>query len=81
MVIPPITGRYLFNPGERPVPEGESTALAAAAYYRGKAPPLDSPRRINPSLLPNVNLPVMCGLNRCSLCGAADHGYVRGKVG
>jgi hypothetical protein len=34
IVIPPITGRYLFNPGERPVPEGESSALAAAAYNR-----------------------------------------------
>jgi len=34
IVIPPITGRYLFNPGERPVPEGESSPLAAAAYNR-----------------------------------------------
>ncbi|MHB8726457.1 MAG: c-type cytochrome [Casimicrobiaceae bacterium] len=34
IVIPPITGHYLFNPGERPVPEGESSPLAAAAYNR-----------------------------------------------
>jgi hypothetical protein len=34
IVTPPITGHYLFNPGERPVPEGESSPLAAAAYSR-----------------------------------------------
>jgi hypothetical protein len=34
IVIPPITGHYLFNPGERPVPEGQSSALAAAAFNR-----------------------------------------------
>jgi Cytochrome c len=34
IVIPPITGHYLFNPGERPVPEGEPSPLAAAAYNR-----------------------------------------------
>jgi Cytochrome c len=34
IVIPPITGHYLFNPGERPVPEGESSPLAAAAFNR-----------------------------------------------
>jgi hypothetical protein len=34
IVIPPITGHYLFNPGERPVPEGQSSVLAAAAYNR-----------------------------------------------
>jgi hypothetical protein len=34
IVTPPITGHYLFNPGERPVPEGEFSPLAAAAYSR-----------------------------------------------
>jgi hypothetical protein len=34
IVIPPITGHYLFNPGERPVPEGESSPLEAAAFNR-----------------------------------------------
>lgn len=34
IVTPSITGHYLFNPGERPVPEGESSPLAAAAYNR-----------------------------------------------
>ena len=34
IVTPSITGHYLFNPGERPVPEGESSPLAAAAYKR-----------------------------------------------
>jgi hypothetical protein len=34
IVIPPITGHYLFNPGERPVPEGQSSPLAAAAFNR-----------------------------------------------
>jgi hypothetical protein len=34
IVIPPITGHYLFHPGERPVPEGEESPLAAAAYNR-----------------------------------------------
>jgi hypothetical protein len=34
IVTPSITGHYLFDPGERPVPEGESSPLAAAAYSR-----------------------------------------------
>jgi hypothetical protein len=34
IVTPSITGHYLFNPGERPVPEEESSPLAAAAYSR-----------------------------------------------
>jgi hypothetical protein len=34
IVTPPITGHYLFDPGERPAPEGESSPLAAAAYSR-----------------------------------------------
>jgi len=34
IVTPPITGHYLFDPGERPVPEGESSPLAQAAYSR-----------------------------------------------
>ena len=34
IVTPPITGHYLFNPGERPAPEEESNPLAAAAYSR-----------------------------------------------
>jgi hypothetical protein len=34
IVTPPITGHYLFNPGERPVPEAEASPLAAAAYNR-----------------------------------------------
>jgi hypothetical protein len=34
IVTPSITGHYLFDPGERPVPEGENSPLAAAAYSR-----------------------------------------------
>jgi len=34
IVTPPITGHYLFNPGERPAPEEESNPLAGAAYSR-----------------------------------------------
>jgi Cytochrome c len=34
IVTPSITGHYLFDPGERPVLEGESSPLAAAAYSR-----------------------------------------------
>ncbi len=34
IVIPPITGHYLFNPGEHPAPEGETNPLAVAAYKR-----------------------------------------------
>jgi hypothetical protein len=34
IVTPSITGHYLFDPGERPVPEGESSPPAAAAYSR-----------------------------------------------
>lgn len=34
IVTPPVTGHYLFDPGERPAPEGESSPLAAAAYSR-----------------------------------------------
>jgi hypothetical protein len=34
IVTPPITGHYLFNPGERPTPEGESNPLAATASGR-----------------------------------------------
>ena len=34
IVTPSITGHYLFNPGERPLPEGENSPLAAAAYSR-----------------------------------------------
>jgi hypothetical protein len=34
IVTPPITGHYLFNPGERPAPEEESNPLAAASYSR-----------------------------------------------
>jgi hypothetical protein len=36
IVTPSITGHYLFNPGERPAPEGESSPLAAAAYNRAR---------------------------------------------
>src|ERR1700722_16558510 len=36
IVTPSITGHYLFNPGERPAPEGESDPLAAAAYNRAR---------------------------------------------
>ena len=34
IVTPPITGHYLFNPGERPAPEGQANPLEAAAYNR-----------------------------------------------
>jgi hypothetical protein len=34
VVIPPITAHYLFNPGERPAPEGPSGPGPAAAYNR-----------------------------------------------
>ncbi len=34
VVIPPITGHYLFNPGERPAPESPSGPRPAAAYNR-----------------------------------------------
>jgi Cytochrome c len=36
VVIPPITGHYLFNPGERPAPEGPSGPRPAAAYNRAR---------------------------------------------
>jgi hypothetical protein len=36
IVTPSITGHYLFNPGERPMPEGESSPIAAAAYNRAR---------------------------------------------
>ena len=34
IVTPSITGHYLFDPGERPLPEGESSPLGVAAYSR-----------------------------------------------
>jgi hypothetical protein len=56
IVIPPITGRYLFNPGERPVPEGESSQLAAAAYNRVRYTDATLACAIRSGLGPNGNV-------------------------
>jgi hypothetical protein len=52
IVTPSITGHYLFNPGERPMPEGESSPLAAAAYNRARYTDVTLARAIRGGLGP-----------------------------